>query len=164
MGSQNGKQQSTVIHHQSTSIKKKIKSKDTLNSSFGTVNYDDRLSAGNTTLGRTNDVQVIIFCQFNFKFVLSLQLESLKSSSNRNTFQVVANDFEAATPVLDKKWKSKEDLLLNNPKLSISSTQSSNDPSLYVALYDYLTSLEKHLNMHKGDQVHILSFNKTNEW
>ncbi len=39
-----------------------------------------------------------------------------------------------------------------------------NDTSLYVALYDYLTTLEKHLNMHKGDQIQILSFNKTNEW
>ena len=48
MGSQNGKQQSTMTHNQSSLIKKKIiKSKDTLlNSSFGTKNYEDRISAG----------------------------------------------------------------------------------------------------------------------
>ncbi len=46
MGSQNGKQSNTMTHQQSSSIKKKIKSKDTLNSSFGTTNYEDRISAG----------------------------------------------------------------------------------------------------------------------
>jgi hypothetical protein len=50
MGSQNGKQ---LTHHNS-SIKKKIKSKDTLNSSFGTTSFDDRISAGNNTLGKKN--------------------------------------------------------------------------------------------------------------
>ena len=49
MGSQNGKHQQSLTHHQSSSVKKKIKSKDTLNSSFN--NFDDRISAGNNTLG-----------------------------------------------------------------------------------------------------------------
>ena len=96
-------------------------------------------------------------------------LDSLKSNSTRIAF--LANDFDSAivttTPLINKKWKSKEDLLSNlnnNNRQKMTTSQFNNDSSLYVALYDYLSNLEKHLNMHKGDQVHILSFNKTNEW
>ncbi len=35
---------------------------------------------------------------------------------------------------------------------------------LYIALYDYMVNLDKHLNIHKGDQLYVLSYNKSQEW
>ena len=35
---------------------------------------------------------------------------------------------------------------------------------LYTALYDYTATLDRHLSMHRGDHLHILSYNKSREW
>ena len=99
---------------------------------------------------------------------------SLLSTTNNNM-----------TPLIDKKnQSSKENLLISSSSSSgvgtaasmISSTisqqqqqqqqlQSTDQQSIiYIALYDYLVNLNKHLNMHKGDQLYVLSYNKTKEW
>lgn len=83
------------------------------------------------------------------------------------------------TPLIDKKYYSSKDNLLTTSTSSsvgvitnaslISSTisqqpQPLDQPIVYIALYDYLVNLNKHLNMHKGDQLYVLSYNKTKEW
>lgn len=88
------------------------------------------------------------------------------------------------TPMIDKKSQSSKDNLLVSSSSSsgvgtaasmISSTISQQQQQLqsttlpeqsivYIALYDYLVNLNKHLNMHKGDQLYVLSYNKTKEW
>ena len=59
-----------------------------------------------------------------------------------------------------KKWLSKDNLISSS-----SLTSQVQEPStLYVAMYDYVVNLDKHLNLHKDDRVYVLSYNKTQEW
>uniref|UniRef100_A0A1B6DYH9 Tyrosine-protein kinase n=1 Tax=Clastoptera arizonana TaxID=38151 RepID=A0A1B6DYH9_9HEMI len=65
----------------------------------------------------------------------------------------------AATPLalpLDSanRWTSKENLL----------AQEEDDPQLFVALYDFQAGGENQLSLKKGEQVRILSYNKSGEW
>lgn len=59
--------------------------------------------------------------------------------------------FEAAN-----RWTSKENLLAPGPE--------EDDPQLFVALYDFMAGGENQLSLHKGEQVRILSYNKSGEW
>ncbi|XP_045464384.1 tyrosine-protein kinase Abl isoform X1 [Harmonia axyridis] len=52
------------------------------------------------------------------------------------------------------RWTSKENLL----------AQEENDPQLFVALYDFQAGGENQLSLKKGEQVRILSYNKSGEW
>ncbi|XP_017784883.1 PREDICTED: tyrosine-protein kinase Abl isoform X2 [Nicrophorus vespilloides] len=52
------------------------------------------------------------------------------------------------------RWTSKENLL----------TQEEDDPQLFVALYDFQAGGENQLSLKKGEQVRILSYNKSGEW
>ncbi len=71
-----------------------------------------------------------------------------------------------------KANKSKENLF--NPTFSAQSTflnidtlklvDQSGCKLLYTALYDYTATLDRHLNMYRGDQVYIISYNKSKEW
>jgi len=87
----------------------------------------------------------------------SIDTNTLESLKNRQS------DISSSltTPILSKKWQSKDQLKYPSDTVSLN---GNGDPNLYVALYDYLPNIDKHLNTHKGDQVHILSFNKTGEW
>ncbi|XP_014292361.1 tyrosine-protein kinase Abl isoform X2 [Halyomorpha halys] len=55
---------------------------------------------------------------------------------------------------LASRWTSKENLL----------SQEEDDPQLFVALYDFQASGENQLTLKKGEQVRILSYNKSGEW
>ncbi|XP_060520984.1 tyrosine-protein kinase Abl isoform X2 [Cylas formicarius] len=52
------------------------------------------------------------------------------------------------------RWTSKENLLV----------QEEDDPQLFVALYDFQAGGENQLSLKKGEQVRILSYNKSGEW
>ncbi|XP_054005549.1 tyrosine-protein kinase Abl isoform X3 [Hylaeus anthracinus] len=52
------------------------------------------------------------------------------------------------------RWTSKENLL----------AQEEDDPQLFVALYDFQAGGENQLSLKKGEQVRILSYNKSGEW
>ena len=61
--------------------------------------------------------------------------------------------------------KSKENLTQISPSLSSQSSSLNSDQNLiFVALYDYRCNLDKHLNIQKGDNLNVLSYNKTKEW
>ncbi|XP_049962448.1 tyrosine-protein kinase Abl isoform X1 [Schistocerca serialis cubense] len=53
------------------------------------------------------------------------------------------------------RWTSKENLL---------QAQEDDDPQLFVALYDFTAGGENQLSLKKGEQVRILSYNKSGEW
>lgn len=67
-----------------------------------------------------------------------------------NTAQLLSG-FEAAN-----RWTSKENLLAPGPE--------EDDPQLFVALYDFTAGGENQLSLRKGEQVRILSYNKSGEW
>ncbi|XP_023030325.2 tyrosine-protein kinase Abl isoform X2 [Leptinotarsa decemlineata] len=52
------------------------------------------------------------------------------------------------------RWTSKENLL----------AQEEDDPQLFVALYDFQAGGENQLSLKRGEQVRILSYNKSGEW
>ncbi|XP_055387184.1 tyrosine-protein kinase Abl isoform X2 [Condylostylus longicornis] len=54
------------------------------------------------------------------------------------------------------RWTSKENLLQPGPE--------EDDPQLFVALYDFQAGGENQLSLKKGEQVRILSYNKSGEW
>ncbi|XP_033240879.1 tyrosine-protein kinase Abl isoform X4 [Drosophila pseudoobscura] len=54
------------------------------------------------------------------------------------------------------RWTSKENLLEPGPE--------EDDPQLFVALYDFQAGGENQLSLKKGEQVRILSYNKSGEW
>ena len=75
----------------------------------------------------------------------------------------------SSTPKTErKKWISKDNLYTPTPPTG--QTTAANPPdgsansTLYVAMYDYIVNLDKHLNLHKDDRVYVLSYNKTQEW
>ena len=53
------------------------------------------------------------------------------------------------------RWTSRENLL---------AAASSEDPQLFVALYDFQAGGENQLSLRKTEQVRILSYNKSGEW
>ncbi|CAG4984802.1 unnamed protein product [Parnassius apollo] len=53
------------------------------------------------------------------------------------------------------RWTSKENLLAH---------QEDDDPQLFVALYDFQAGGENQLSLKKGEQVRIMSYNKSGEW
>ncbi|XP_060875723.1 tyrosine-protein kinase Abl isoform X1 [Metopolophium dirhodum] len=53
------------------------------------------------------------------------------------------------------RWTSKENLL---------QSQEDDDPQLFVALYDFQAGGDNQLSLKKGEQVRILSYNKSGEW
>ncbi|XP_026461197.1 tyrosine-protein kinase Abl-like [Ctenocephalides felis] len=53
------------------------------------------------------------------------------------------------------RWTSKENLLAQVEE---------DDPQLFVALYDFQAGGENQLSLKKGEQVRILSYNKSGEW
>ncbi|EDW17117.2 uncharacterized protein Dmoj_GI16710, isoform B [Drosophila mojavensis] len=64
----------------------------------------------------------------------------------------------SATSVFESahRWTSKENLLAPGPE--------EDDPQLFVALYDFQAGGENQLSLKKGEQVRILSYNKSGEW
>lgn len=54
------------------------------------------------------------------------------------------------------RWTSKENLLAPGPE--------EDDPQLFVALYDFAAGGENQLSLRKGQQIRILSYNKSGEW
>ncbi|XP_057655915.1 tyrosine-protein kinase Abl isoform X4 [Diorhabda carinulata] len=76
---------------------------------------------------------------------------SLSTLSNSSTSGAPSTpiSFETAN-----RWTSKENLL----------AQEEDDPQLFVALYDFQAGGENQLSLKKGEQVRILSYNKSGEW
>ncbi|KAF2361574.1 Serine-threonine/tyrosine-protein kinase catalytic domain [Trinorchestia longiramus] len=54
------------------------------------------------------------------------------------------------------RWHSREDLLAQE--------DDAGDPQLFVALYEFRAQGENQLSLRKGEQVRVLSYNKTGEW
>lgn len=54
------------------------------------------------------------------------------------------------------RWTSRENLLRAEP--------GDEDPQLFVALYDFQASGDNQLSLKKGEQIRILSYNKSGEW
>ncbi|XP_058838325.1 tyrosine-protein kinase Abl isoform X1 [Topomyia yanbarensis] len=73
---------------------------------------------------------------------------TMHSQGSSNTAQ---SNFENAN-----RWTSKENLLAPGPE--------EDDPQLFVALYDFKAGGENQLSLRKGEQVRILSYNKSGEW
>lgn len=65
---------------------------------------------------------------------------------------------------LKQRNKSKENLTQTNPSLSSHGSFNNDQAQIFIALYDYRCNLDKHLNIQKGDNLNILSYNKTKEW
>ncbi|XP_045509714.1 tyrosine-protein kinase Abl isoform X1 [Colias croceus] len=70
-------------------------------------------------------------------------------------------DGEATAPAVPlpldsaNRWTSKENLLAHHEE---------DDPQLFVALYDFQAGGENQLSLKKGEQVRIMSYNKSGEW
>lgn len=77
----------------------------------------------------------------------------LSTASNSGTLSISQQNlgFEVAN-----RWTSKENLLAPGPE--------EDDPQLFVALYDFTAGGENQLSLRKGEQVRILSYNKSGEW
>ncbi|KAL0851706.1 hypothetical protein ABMA28_000031 [Loxostege sticticalis] len=58
-------------------------------------------------------------------------------------------------PSSGHRWTSKENLLAHHEE---------DDPQLFVALYDFQAGGENQLSLKKGEQVRIMSYNKSGEW
>ncbi|CAG9558686.1 unnamed protein product [Danaus chrysippus] len=58
-------------------------------------------------------------------------------------------------PLDANRWTSKENLLAHHEE---------DDPQLFVALYDFQAGGENQLSLKKGEQVRIMSYNKSGEW
>lgn len=54
------------------------------------------------------------------------------------------------------KWHSRENLLAPEPE--------EGDPQLFVALYEFRAQGDNQLSLRKGEQVRVLSYNKSGEW
>ncbi|KAG8182032.1 hypothetical protein JTE90_013962 [Oedothorax gibbosus] len=68
----------------------------------------------------------------------------------------ISDDLRSLPPPAEgaSRWMSKENLL----------SQDDQDASLFVALYDFQSGGENQLSLRKGQQVRVLSYNKTGEW
>ncbi|XP_022909012.2 tyrosine-protein kinase Abl isoform X2 [Onthophagus taurus] len=79
-------------------------------------------------------------------------------SANLGTLTAVSGGSVAPSTPLSleaaNRWTSKENLL----------AQEEDDPQLFVALYDFQAGGENQLSLKKGEQVRILSYNKSGEW
>ncbi|XP_017043121.1 tyrosine-protein kinase Abl isoform X3 [Drosophila ficusphila] len=75
----------------------------------------------------------------------------LQGSSLGGNHSSTTSVFESA-----HRWTSKENLLAPGPE--------EDDPQLFVALYDFQAGGENQLSLKKGEQVRILSYNKSGEW
>ncbi|XP_050334755.1 tyrosine-protein kinase Abl isoform X3 [Bactrocera neohumeralis] len=76
---------------------------------------------------------------------------SLHTQSHSTGHNSATSGFETA-----HRWTSKENLLAPGPE--------EDDPQLFVALYDFQAGGENQLSLKKGEQVRILSYNKSGEW
>ncbi|XP_034941630.1 tyrosine-protein kinase Abl isoform X2 [Chelonus insularis] len=79
---------------------------------------------------------------------------SVQSLSQQSNFSQHSNVSSGSLLEAANRWTSKENLL----------TQEEDDPQLFVALYDFSAGGENQLSLQKGDQVRILSYNKSGEW
>lgn len=77
------------------------------------------------------------------------QQESVTSNTTNPAINAVGLDVAS-------RWTSKENLLAPGPE--------EDDPQLFVALYDFTAGGENQLSLMKGEQVRILSYNKSGEW
>ncbi|XP_069967607.1 tyrosine-protein kinase Abl isoform X2 [Bactrocera oleae] len=76
---------------------------------------------------------------------------SLHTQGHSQGHNSATSGFESA-----HRWTSKENLLAPGPE--------EDDPQLFVALYDFQAGGENQLSLKKGEQVRILSYNKSGEW
>lgn len=89
-----------------------------------------------------NPVEVL--CQENSDHSGTLLSQGSNTSNTQSTFETA------------NRWTSKENLLTPAPE--------DDDPQLFVALYDFKAGGENQLSLRKGEQVKILSYNKSGEW
>ncbi|RWS09086.1 tyrosine-protein kinase Abl-like protein [Dinothrombium tinctorium] len=62
------------------------------------------------------------------------------------------------------RWLSRENLHQIEPKEQRSNSDETADPQLFVALYEFQSGGENQLSLKKGEQVKVLSYNKSGEW
>ncbi|XP_044272395.1 tyrosine-protein kinase Abl isoform X1 [Tribolium madens] len=87
----------------------------------------------------------------------TLNTNTLGSGGGIGTLSGSSGSGAPSTPMsleTANRWTSKENLL----------AQEEDDPQLFVALYDFQSGGENQLSLKKGEQVRILSYNKSGEW
>ncbi|KAH8408096.1 hypothetical protein KR222_003460, partial [Zaprionus bogoriensis] len=86
------------------------------------------------------------------------ELQSQDSAGGNVLASLGGGIHSSATSVFESahRWTSKENLLAPGPE--------EDDPQLFVALYDFQAGGENQLSLKKGEQVRILSYNKSGEW
>ena len=77
------------------------------------------------------------------------------SGGIRDTNSLGNTSFSGGLEGSNLRWTSRENLL---------AAASSEDPQLFVALYDFQAGGENQLSLRKTEQVRILSYNKSGEW
>ncbi|XP_046808282.1 tyrosine-protein kinase Abl isoform X2 [Lucilia cuprina] len=102
------------------------------------------IPAGSTLLGGVSDTSDLLGQNQDG---ISLHTTQTHSQGHSST----TSGFESA-----HRWTSKENLLAPGPE--------EDDPQLFVALYDFQAGGENQLSLKKGEQVRILSYNKSGEW
>ncbi|XP_018569840.1 tyrosine-protein kinase Abl isoform X4 [Anoplophora glabripennis] len=87
----------------------------------------------------------------------AINTNTLGSGGTLGTLSSSSTSGAPSTPMsleTANRWTSKENLL----------AQEEDDPQLFVALYDFQAGGENQLSLKKGEQVRILSYNKSGEW
>ncbi|XP_013776391.1 tyrosine-protein kinase Abl-like [Limulus polyphemus] len=96
---------------------------------------------------RLSSVSGNIFTEHNEALMQSRPLPDIPDFGDHISNLSIPNDGSS-------RWMSKENLL----------APEDSDPQLFVALYDFQSGGDNQLSLKKGDQVRVLSYNRTGEW
>lgn len=143
--------------HNNQSTKRKTKSKDNLlnTSTENSIILNNNLFDSSSPSSQSNNQNVIDLLLQQQRLTSTTFIPNKLNSTNGAAIAIIAAA-TPTTPLIDKKKCSSRDNLL--------SSSSFNTDLLYIALYDYKVNLDKHLILNKGDQLIVLSYNKTKEW
>nr|XP_042903956.1 tyrosine-protein kinase Abl isoform X1 [Parasteatoda tepidariorum] len=114
---------------------------------------DSRISSGAANIFTEHNVGSSLWLD-NVK---GCEEEALLQSRPLPEIPGLLDDSSAGLPLsieTASRWMSKENLLL----------QEDADPQVFVALYDFQSGGENQLSLKKGEQVRVLSYNRTGEW
>lgn len=96
---------------------------------------------------RLSSVSANIFTEHSEALLQSRPLPEIPDGDDPGSFRGFLADGAS-------RWMSKENLL----------AQEDADPHLFVALYDFQSGGENQLSLKKGEQVKVVSYNRTGEW
>jgi hypothetical protein len=139
--------------HNNQSTKRKTKSKDNLlnTSTENSITLNNNLFDSSSSQSNNQNVLDLLLQQQ--RLTSTTFIPNKLNSTNGGAIAILAAT--PTSPLIDRKKCSSRDNLLSS---------SFNTDLLYIALYDYKVNLDKHLILNKGDQLIVLSYNKTKEW